>query len=166
MPLPPRQASRTLLLVGEGETEVAFLSHVKGIYAPRGCGLSVRVLNARGKGPENVVETVVRHAANRGYESLAALLDTDIPWSVEVNRRAVAASIKLVGSTPCLEGLLLDVMGQAVPRRSADCKRTFAIVFRGDPLRADAYARQFDRPVLDAARTRVVALRQLLELFT
>lgn len=34
-----RRASReeyeTLLLVGEGETEVAFLSHVKALYAPR-----------------------------------------------------------------------------------------------------------------------------------
>lgn len=166
MPLPLRHASRTLLLVGEGETEVAFLKHVKGIYAPRGCGLAVKVLNARGKGPENVVETVVRHGAYRSYDSRAALLDTDIPWTTDVRRNAISKRITLVGSMPCLEGLLLDVLGHSVPHRSAVCKRTFRAVFQGDPLRASDYAGQFDRPVLDAARGRVSSLRELLELFS
>ncbi len=32
------KAQRTLLIVGEGYHEEAFLGHVKQIYAPRGCG--------------------------------------------------------------------------------------------------------------------------------
>lgn len=164
MRLPLRHAARTLLLVGEGETEVAFLNHLKGIYIPRGCGLAVKVLSARGKGPENVVDTVVRQCAYRGFVLRAALLDTDIPWSVEVRRRAEQMGIKMVGSTPCLEGLLLEVLNQVVPRRTADCKRTFKAVFTGNPLRAEDYARQFDRSVLESARQRVVPLRELLEL--
>ena len=43
-------AYRTLLLVGEGATEEAFLRHVKSIYAPRGAGLKVTIKNAHGKG--------------------------------------------------------------------------------------------------------------------
>jgi hypothetical protein len=165
LPLPTRHASRTLLLVGEGETEVAFLTHVKGIYAPRGCGLAVRVLSARGKGPENVVETVVRHCAIRSYDMRAALLDTDIAWTPDVRRRAASKRITLVGSDPCLEGLLLTVLGQPVPRRSADCKRAFAGVFRGNPLRSGDYAAQFAGPVLEAARGHVETLASLLALF-
>lgn len=160
-----RHASRTLLLVGEGETEVAFLTHVKGAYAPRGCGLSVRVLNARGKGPENVVETVIRHCANRSYDLRAALLDTDLPWSADIHRKAASKRITLVGSKPCVEGFLLDVLGRTAPQRSAECKRSFRACFVGNPLRAPDYNAQFSRPVLDAARSRVVTLRQLLELF-
>lgn len=166
MPIPLRHASRTLLLVGEGETEVAFLTHVKGMYALRGCGLSVRVLSARGKGPGNVVETVVRHCADRHYDLRAALLDTDLPWLPEVLRKAATRRITLIGSTPCLEGLLLEVLGMKAPWRSVDCKRTFGAVFEGDPLRSEDYASQFDRPALESARGRVPSLRQLLELFS
>lgn len=165
MPSPSRHASRTLLLVGEGETEVAFLNHVKGIYAPRGCGLEVRVLSARGKGPGNVVETVVRHCANRSYDLRAALLDTDVPWSPDVRRKAQGKRIQLLGSTPCLEGLLLEVLGRSAAQRSPDCKRLFGRVFAGDPLSARDYQGQFGKAVLDSARRRVEVIEQLLGLF-
>gem|GEM_PF-2578925 len=46
------KASRTLLIVGEGRHEEAFLNHLKQLYVPRGCGLSVTIKNARGKGRE------------------------------------------------------------------------------------------------------------------
>jgi hypothetical protein len=130
MPLPPRHASRTLLLVGEGETEVAFL-----------------------------------HCANRSYDLRAALLDTDLPWSANVRKKALHKRIALVGSSPCLEGLLLEVLGRSVPARSPDCKRVLNALFAGNPLRTQDYAAQFDRPILDAARSRVATLAQLLALF-
>ena len=56
-----REQYETLLLVGEGETEVAFLSHVKALYAPRGCGLAIKVICARGKG--------AAHGSGRGNTS-------------------------------------------------------------------------------------------------
>ena len=40
---PNRPPYRTLLLVGEGETEQAFLQHVKALYVQRGSGLRVTV---------------------------------------------------------------------------------------------------------------------------
>ena len=40
---PNRPQYRTLLLVGEGETEQAFLQHVKALYVQRGSGLRVTV---------------------------------------------------------------------------------------------------------------------------
>jgi hypothetical protein len=49
--------------------------------------------------------------------------------------------------------------------RPPDCKRVLNALFAGSPLRAQDYATQFDKSVLDAARTRVVAVRQLLALF-
>lgn len=165
MAQPQRHASRTLLIVGEGDTEVAFLTHVKGLYAPRYCGLSVTVRNARGKGPANVVQAVQGYSKDRTFTLRAALLDTDLPWTQEARDVAARKRITLVGSSPCLEGLLLDVLGQPVPRVSDDCKRALGRVFAGDPLRAESYAGPFSRDVLEAARARVAALRQLLELF-
>ena len=165
MPQPSRHASRTLLIVGEGDTEVAFLTHVKALYAPRYCGLSVKVLNARGKGPANVVQTVIRNSRDRAFTLRAALLDTDLPWPQETREQAAHKRITLVGATPCIEGLLLDVLGRPVPCVTADCKRALVQCFAGDLLRPEAYAGPFSRDVLEGARGRVAVLGQLLELF-
>ena len=48
------KAQRTLLIVGEGRHEEAFLNYLKQLYVPRGCGLSVTIKNARGKGALHV----------------------------------------------------------------------------------------------------------------
>jgi len=45
-----RKTYRTLLLVGEGATEVAFLKHVKSLFVPRDAGLKVTIKDAHGKG--------------------------------------------------------------------------------------------------------------------
>jgi hypothetical protein len=165
MPKHERHASRTLLIVGEGDTEVAFLTHVKSLYAPRHCGLAVKVRNARGKGPANVLRTVIRNSRDQAFTLRAALLDTDLQWTQETRELAARQRITLVGSTPCLEGMLLDVLGQLVPGNSSDCKRTFGQCFAGEPLRSEDYAGPFSREVLERARGRVAALMQLLELF-
>lgn len=44
---PVWKAQRTLLIVGEGRHEEAFLNHVKHLYVQRGCGLAVAIKNAR-----------------------------------------------------------------------------------------------------------------------
>lgn len=45
-----RQVARTVLLVGEGDAEVQFMQHLKGMYVQRGSGVVVTIKNARGKG--------------------------------------------------------------------------------------------------------------------
>lgn len=70
------KAQRTLLIVGEGAVEEAFLTYAKSLYVPRGCGLSVKIKNAGGKGAGQVVDWTVRQMANTQYDSVAVLLDT------------------------------------------------------------------------------------------
>ena len=71
------KAQRTLLLVGEGRDDAAFLRHVKGLYVPRGCGLSVTIKHAHGKGAKGVIDWTVRQIANVAYDQVAAMVDTD-----------------------------------------------------------------------------------------
>lgn len=78
------KAQGTLLIVGEGYHEEAFLSHVKQIYAPRGCGLAVTIKNARGKGAMHVVDWTIKQIANAQFDIVAAMLDTDEGWSPNV----------------------------------------------------------------------------------
>jgi hypothetical protein len=82
------KAQRTLLMVGEGFHEEAFLHHVKRLFAPRGCGLSVTVKNAQGKGAKHVVEWTGRQVENTAYDTVAVLLDTDTDWSLAVAKLA------------------------------------------------------------------------------
>lgn len=54
-----RRAEATVLIVGEGDTEVALLNYLKSLYNMRNCGVSVTIRNAHGHGPENVIDVAV-----------------------------------------------------------------------------------------------------------
>jgi hypothetical protein len=110
--MPVWTAQRTLLIVGEGYTEEAFLKHVKGLYVQRGCGLSVTIKNARGKGAKHVIEWTIRQIANASYDTVAVLLDTDTDWSASVAKIAKHKIICVIKSTPCFEALLLRLLGR------------------------------------------------------
>ena len=75
------QVRKTLLIVGEGDSEEAFLKHLRELYCSGGSGVAVTVRNAHGKGPENVIDHAARQARIYSYDARAALLDTDIPWT-------------------------------------------------------------------------------------
>ena len=156
---------RTLLLVGEGRTEEAFLQHVKSLYAPRGCGLSVKVKNARGKGAWHVVEWTSRQLAIARYDAVAVLFDTDKDWSESVARRARAARIKVLKSEPYFEAMMLRLLNQSDVGDSKALKGRFAPFVRNDALRAGNYADHFGKDFLEAQRGREAAIDALLSLF-
>jgi hypothetical protein len=156
---------RTLLLVGEGRTEEAFLQYIKSLYAPRGCGLSVKVKNARGKGARHVVEWTWRQLAIARYDAVAVLIDTDKDWSESVARRAKAARILVLKSEPLFEAMMLRLLDQSDVGDSKTLKGRFAPFVRNDALRAENYADYFGRDFLEAQRGREATIDALLSLF-
>lgn len=44
------KAKETLLIVGEGYSEAAFLNHVKQLFSERVNGRQIKIKNAKGKG--------------------------------------------------------------------------------------------------------------------
>lgn len=141
-------AYRTLLLVGEGATEEAFLRHVKGIYAPRGAGLKVTIKNAHGKGAQHVVEWTKRQMGIANYDSVAALLDTDKDWSQAVAKKAKSSRIRVLKSEPLFEAMMLRLIGQSDIGDSKTLKARLAPFVGNDPLRPENYAMRFDRQCL------------------
>jgi len=99
-----RVARHTVLLVGEGTTEWAFLKHIKALYISRGCGVSAAIKNAHGKGPDHVVDYAIRQCRNAAYDRVVVLLDTDLTMSVAVRKRVRSRKIHVIGSTPCVVG--------------------------------------------------------------
>jgi Ni2+-binding GTPase involved in maturation of urease and hydrogenase len=101
---------RTLLIVGEGYHEEAFLNHIKQF--PRVCGQDqkITIKNAKGKGANHIVEWTIRQIANAAYDKVAVLLDTDTDWTPAVKKRAQSKKIQVLTSDTCLEEMLLRVI--------------------------------------------------------
>ena len=156
---------KTLLIVGEGDSEEAFLKHLRDLYCSGGAGVAVTVRNAHGKGPENVIDHAVRQAKIYSYDARAALLDTDIKWTDKLKKDARKAKINMIGSTPCFEGLLLSILGKRPADQCADCKKAIQQLIDIDLTERKTYAKHFPKAVLDAARLKVLELDLLLQAF-
>jgi hypothetical protein len=156
---------KTLLAVGEGQSDVAFLKYLKGIYCSGGNGVAVTIRNANGKGPSNVIGTAIGAIRTASYDHKLCLLDTDLVWTLQNKRDAKSKKIELIGSTPCLEGMLLQILRRSVPALSDDCKRQLLAVTGKVMLEPKDYAAYFPYDPLQNARPSISELDKLLILF-
>lgn len=158
-----RVARHTVLLVGEGKTELAFLQHIKSLYISRGCGVSATIRNAHGKGPDHVVDYAIRQCRNAAYDRVVVLLDTDLEMSDAARRRAKSKKIQTIGSIPCIEGLLLNILGKNVPATSAQCKARVGGILPARLTSSHDYQANFPRDFLELRRGDVPELGRLLD---
>jgi hypothetical protein len=158
------KAQRTLLIVGEGYDEEAFLNHLKRLYVTRGCGLSVTIKNARGKGARHVVEWTARQIANAKYDEVAALLDTDVDWDAKTQKLAKSKKIQVLKSEPCFEAMMLRLLGKSAMGDAHALKRQFAPLLNNDTTQRDHYALHFGDANLQAGRRREPTIDALLKL--
>jgi hypothetical protein len=156
---------KTLLAVGEGKSDAAFLKYLRSIYCSGGSGVTVTVRDASGKGPSNVIGTAIGALRISSYDKKLCLLDTDLVWTEQNKSDAKRKKIELIGSTPCLEGLLLQILGRAVPASSPDCKQQLKIITGKDMFDPDDYPANFGYAVLQNQRAHIPELDKLLRLF-
>lgn len=142
-----RSINKTLLLVGEGYAEKAFLSHLKSLFSNG--KFKVTVITAGGKGPEHIITHAISCKNCDGYDFVIVLLDTDLCWPKVHKERAISAGINLVGSQPCLEGLLLDVIGKPKANTNSGCKKRLHPLLSGPCTERDSYAELFNFDTLE-----------------
>lgn len=160
---PRRRAKKTVLLVGEGHSECAFLHYLKSQYAPRHSGVAVTIYNARGKGPRNVIDCAIRQDRGR-FDLHAALLDSDLECPPTYLKKARASKVHLIWSNPCFEGLLLYILERHVPQRSELSKTAFDSEFAIDRYQSTAYTDLFPKSMLEKRRPIVSSLDALCRL--
>jgi hypothetical protein len=158
------KARRTLLIVGEGFHDEAFLKHVKSVFAPRRCGLTVKITNAKGKGARHVIDYTIKLSNNAGYDDVAALFDTDQDWSKDVAALAERNNITALKSDSCLEAMLLRALNLDCKGNSNALKKRLAKQLKGDAGESESYARCFTRDVLE--KTKESTLLALIELLS
>lgn len=159
------KAQRTLLIVGEGHHEVAFLNYLKHLYVPRGCGLSVTIKNARGKGALHVINWTARQIANVDYDAVAALLDTDSDWNAKTQKLARTKKIQVLKSEPCFEAMMLRLIGKSTIGDAHALKKQFAPFVNNDATQRDNYASNFGTACLQAGKSKEPTIDALLKLF-
>ncbi|ANT65127.1 RloB domain-containing protein [Prosthecochloris sp. CIB 2401] len=160
-----REIKKTLLVVGEGDSEKAFLQHLRSLYCTRGDGVKVTIRNAHGKGPDNVVNFAIRQLNVCSYDACVVVLDTDIPWTERLKKKAKKANIELVGSSPCLEGFLLLILGTYPPEQSVQCKKDIKRFLGIDLTEWESYASSFPKTLLEDARLKISQLDRLLRYY-
>ena len=162
-----RAVQRTVLLVGEGYAEVAFIQHLKWLYVGRMSGLAITVKNAYGKGALNVVQVAIRQGRNAAFDVKAVLLDTDTGWDEKTQTLARKEKVEVVPCSPCLEAMLLALCGEAKQAQStAFYKQAFEIRFGKPANDTSLYAKHFPKEFLDKARGESPELEALLAVLT
>lgn len=159
----PVRIKRSIIAIGEGKAEAVFLEHIKTLYLPRGCGTSLKIKPALGKGGKGVLDYAERQCAGLAHDVRIVLLDTDVDWNDDQRRRARKQGFVVVESTPCLEAWLLAIHRDERSRSSAQHKRAFDARFNQAAHQPEVYVKHFGKAVLEAGRHRVAALGLLLE---
>jgi hypothetical protein len=160
-----RRQRKTLLVMGEGDCEAAFLQHLRNIYCSDNEGVNVTIRNAQGGGPTSIVAQVIRHTRLGSYDKKIALLDTDLVWSDDLKKTAKECDILMVGSSPCLEGLLLGVLKKPTPITSRECKKLLQSHTKTDMTEWRHYESHFSRDIFEEARNFLGELDKLLRHF-
>lgn len=169
--MPPRIAkktNKTVLFAVEGDTELAFLTHVKECYITRECNLSVRIRNARGHGPLGIVDALVSGSRGKDYDFLAAMLDSDIPLCNKSKNYFAKNKVKLFQSIPAIEATILSLGNNRLKENilTSECKRLLERLIPGDSMDIRFYERHFDKVYLDANRNRVLLVDELIKYLT
>jgi len=158
----PRRTKPTVLFVGEGKTEVAFIKHLKRQYQPeRNPPVRIDIENGRDSG--QVLRTALKITAMRQYDVVVCLFDLDKALPKGDMRKALAKKFVLIGADPCIEGFMLEILGQPKPHHSSDCKHAMHPKLAGKETDPGSYP-MFSKEILEQRRDTLVNLDEILVL--
>ncbi len=157
-----------LLMVGEGPTDRYFLQHLKSLFWRRSCDHSVIVNNAHGGSPEDIIRQANDLLFDGAYSRCAVVLDDDIPPKPNTFQKIVKKhpkiEISIIQSTPCIEGLMLEILEGKHPRTSKQCKSLFRRKYISDHhfSNSQQHEKLFPKELIEEAALRIKPLDQMI----
>lgn len=161
-----KSINTAVMIIGEGDTEEAFLKYLKALYCQRGQNRIIRIFNANGYGPQGTLDKVRSILKIARYDVRVSLLDSDIELKPEEHKAVKSLKLQVIFSVPAIEATLLQIAGRVPPEQTNDCKAQVARHLPGDPTTDEFYQRHFPRQTLDGARARVAVLDQIIKAIT
>ena len=161
----PRTVNKTTLLVmGEGEHDKAFLSHMKGIYHERHSGNKITLDFSSGGSPHDIIKDTVKKSHHVDYDQKFILMDSDVPVKQQDIKAADDSGISILYSKPlCLEGMLLSILAQSIRSTAQKCKGLLHPQLSDNPALPKSYEPLLAKPILDKTdHATIVTLRSLL----
>lgn len=169
---PTRNTKTTILIVGEGPTEKAFLQYLKELYIARDYAFAIKVECGSGGSPCSVAQKAIRLRGSRAYDRCYVLFDADRPLETDyklsdrMNKRPRVEALK---ATPCIEGLFLAILKHPgfsqASAVSDSCKRDFHADYISEEKKMDkrSYATKFSKTIFDGRRGQVPELDLILK---
>ncbi len=154
----------TLIIVGEGLHDKAFLKHMKQLYDGRATGQKIKIDSADGGSPGDIIKTTIRKNRHIAYDKQYILMDADIPLRQQDYDKAKIKKVEIILSTPyCLEGMLLDILKDDTSGGCKDCKNRLHPQLSGSPIYPNSYSTLFTKSVLDNTdKKQISALRSIM----
>ena len=139
----------TLLIVGEGAHDKAFLNHLRDLFDGRETGQKIKVQSADGGSPRDIIKVAIRsrHAA---YDRRIVFMDSDVAVTESDKTYAEKHKIDIILCEPlCLEGMLLEMLGESVPYDCNACKRILHPKLLDVPTKKESYRELFPQNLLE-----------------
>ncbi|MCK5416036.1 RloB domain-containing protein [Candidatus Parcubacteria bacterium] len=161
-----RQANKTLLIFGEGMNEQMFLKHLKKLYC---CDTNVAITVRKGRGGNSANIVIDASRVLGEFDRRVVVLDNDKPKGEIEEARKIAGSkkIELIENTPCLEHLLLSILGSSkISNDSPECKKMFESEYINKRQRKEAYEYNnlFKKELLEEKRKTIKILDDILQI--
>lgn len=163
---PIRKTNKTILLVVEGDTEDAFIRHLKNIYVSRDSNFRVNIKNARGYGPQGVVDKMQSTIKTAPHDLYGVVMDSDIPICEVSSAYFRQQSTKLFLSNPVIEATLLILKRAKPGGTNAKCKELLGNLVPGDKTEPRFYEKNFDIATIEEGRNKIQSLNELIIFMT
>lgn len=163
-----RYASKTLLVFGEGLDEEVFLKHLRKIYS-QNKGVVITIRKGKGGDAESIVVDADKILGS--FDRKIVIIDNDKPQN-EMNsarNEAKKRNIELLENTPCLEALLLCILGEKVGGRNSQyCKKQFELKYLNKDKRSEQneYDKLFPQKLLDHMKSKISELENLISIMS
>lgn len=157
-----RRTKPTILFVGEGKTEVAFIKHLKSLYQAERFP-PVRVDTQDGHDAGQILRTALKRSDTEARDAIVCLYDLDTALPVGDLNKANRKKFVLIGSQPCIEGFMLDILETARPHSTKGCKHKMHPMLGGKETDPSSY-RLFTKEILQRSRQLLADLDLILRL--
>ena len=159
-----RQASKTLLVFGEGFNEEMFLKHLKALYS-YGNNVAITVKKGKGGDAQNIIIDADKILGD--YNRKIVVLDNDKPKveMTKARKEAKDRNIELIENEPCLENLLLLILDKKISgKNSRWCKGEFEGKYLDKKKRGESeeYVKLFPKKLLEERRLEIAELNKLI----